>query len=74
MQRINKSELEYVKELGSGTYGTVYHGKWKGSDVAIKRLKPSCFTEGTVEDRLVSTIVFPNYRIIKFSFMLACYL
>nr|GMD78840.1 serine/threonine-protein kinase STE20-like isoform X2 [Ipomoea batatas] len=54
LQRINKSELEYVKELGSGTYGTVYHGKWKGSDVAIKRLKPSCFTEGTVEDRLVA--------------------
>ncbi|XP_019167163.1 PREDICTED: serine/threonine-protein kinase STE20-like isoform X2 [Ipomoea nil] len=54
LQRINKSELEYVKELGSGTYGTVYHGKWKGSDVAIKRLKPSCFTEGTVDNRLVA--------------------
>ncbi|KAM7268045.1 hypothetical protein ACFE04_010211 [Oxalis oulophora] len=52
---IKSSDLEYVKELGSGTYGTVFHGKWKGSDVAIKRLKPSCFAEGSKEqDRLVA--------------------
>ncbi|RAL44364.1 hypothetical protein DM860_011641 [Cuscuta australis] len=54
LQRINRYELEYVKELGCGTYGTVYYGKWKGSDVAIKRLKPSCFADGTMEDRLVA--------------------
>ncbi|KDP32366.1 hypothetical protein JCGZ_13291 [Jatropha curcas] len=55
LQSIRSSDLEYIKELGSGTYGTVYHGKWKGSDVAIKRIKPSCFTEGSLkEDRLVA--------------------
>ncbi|KAA8535051.1 hypothetical protein F0562_030054 [Nyssa sinensis] len=55
LQTIKNSDLEYIKELGSGTYGTVFYGKWKGSDVAIKRLKPSCFTEGAVEeDRLVA--------------------
>ncbi|KAI3709134.1 hypothetical protein L2E82_38893 [Cichorium intybus] len=32
-----------IRELGTGTYGAVYHGKWKGSDVAIKRIKASCF-------------------------------
>ncbi len=65
MQTIKNTDLEYIKELGSGTYGTVFYGKWKGSDVAIKRLKPSCFTEGSLEeDRLVI--------IHTFKFILTC--
>ncbi|KAL8151462.1 hypothetical protein V2J09_021270 [Rumex salicifolius] len=43
LQIIRNEDLEELKELGSGTYGTVYHGKWRGTDVAIKRLKKSCF-------------------------------
>lgn len=59
LQTIKNSDLEYIKELGSGTYGTVYHGKWKGSDVAIKKIKPSCFGEGLLEeDRLVISHLF----------------
>ncbi|XP_043702803.1 uncharacterized protein LOC122652974 isoform X2 [Telopea speciosissima] len=53
LQNIRNSDLEEIRELGSGTYGTVYYGKWKGSDVAIKRIKPSCFTGGE-EDRLIA--------------------
>ncbi|XP_042510320.1 uncharacterized protein LOC122085802 [Macadamia integrifolia] len=53
LQAIKNSDLENIRELGSGTYGTVYYGKWKGSDVAIKRIKPSCFTGGE-EDRLIA--------------------
>lgn len=44
LQLINNDDLEELKELGSGTFGTVYHGKWRGTDVAIKRIKKSCFT------------------------------
>ncbi|XP_052183976.1 uncharacterized protein LOC127796001 [Diospyros lotus] len=55
LQDIKNCDLEYVKELGSGTYGTVLYGKWKGSDVAIKKFKPSCFAEGAPEcERLVA--------------------
>ncbi|KAG6510515.1 hypothetical protein ZIOFF_028539 [Zingiber officinale] len=43
-QIIKNEDLEELRELGSGTYGTVYHGKWRGTDVAIKRIKKSCFT------------------------------
>ncbi|XP_066363593.1 uncharacterized protein [Miscanthus floridulus] len=44
LQIIKDEDLEELRELGSGTFGTVYHGKWRGSDVAIKRIKKSCFT------------------------------
>ncbi|XP_078443811.1 uncharacterized protein LOC144713176 isoform X1 [Wolffia australiana] len=44
LQIIKNSDIEELEELGSGTFGTVYHGKWRGSDVAIKRISTSCFT------------------------------
>ncbi|KAL3637610.1 hypothetical protein CASFOL_018778 [Castilleja foliolosa] len=44
LQIIKNDDLEELRELGAGTFGTVYHGKWRGSDVAIKRIKKSCFT------------------------------
>ncbi|KAD1859316.1 hypothetical protein E3N88_34911 [Mikania micrantha] len=43
LQIIRNEDLEELKELGSGTFGTVYYGKWRGTDVAIKRIKKSCF-------------------------------
>jgi serine/threonine protein kinase len=63
--------LEEIRELGHGTYGSVYHGKWKGSDVAIKRIKASCFAgkpserERLIEDfwkeaLLLSSLHHPN--------------
>ncbi|GJX16966.1 hypothetical protein Tco_0217798 [Tanacetum coccineum] len=30
------ADLEELRELGSNTFGTVYHGKWRGIDVTIK--------------------------------------
>lgn len=43
LQIIKNADLEELRELGSGTFGTVFHGKWRGTDVAIKRIKKSCF-------------------------------
>ncbi|KAL5729519.1 mitogen-activated protein kinase kinase kinase [Ranunculus cassubicifolius] len=55
LQTIKNSDLEDIRELGSGTYGKVFYGKWKGSDVAIKRIKPTCFSGGQLEeDRLIA--------------------
>ncbi|KAH7422997.1 hypothetical protein KP509_12G034700 [Ceratopteris richardii] len=55
LQIIRNCDLEELTELGSGTFGTVYHGKWRGTDVAIKRIKASCFNGRQPErDRLVA--------------------
>ncbi|XP_050222955.1 uncharacterized protein LOC126673046 [Mercurialis annua] len=55
LQVIKNGDLEELRELGSGTFGTVYHGKWRGSDVAIKRLKKNCFSgRSSEQERLTS--------------------
>ncbi|XP_016541788.2 serine/threonine-protein kinase pakA isoform X1 [Capsicum annuum] len=54
LQIIKNADLEELRELGSGTYGTVYHGKWRGTDVAIKRIKRACFYgKSSQEERLI---------------------
>lgn len=64
---IKNEDLEELRELGSGTFGTVYHGKWRGTDVAIKRIKKSCFIgRSSEQDRLVNaTILLFLFLIIK---------
>lgn len=55
LQTIKNADLEELRELGTGTFGTVYHGKWRGTDVAIKRIKSSCFSGRPSErDRLIA--------------------
>ncbi|XP_052170333.1 uncharacterized protein LOC127786741 isoform X2 [Diospyros lotus] len=71
LQIIKNDDLEELWELGSGTYGTVYHGKWRGTDVAIKRIKNSCFAGRSSEQErltkdfwreahILSTLHHPN--------------
>ena len=57
-QIIKYADLEELQELGSGTFGTVYHGKWRGTDVAIKRIKKSCFAgRNSEQERLVGSFL-----------------
>ncbi|TVU28876.1 hypothetical protein EJB05_20412 [Eragrostis curvula] len=55
LQTIKNDDLEEIRELGSGTYGAVFYGKWRGCDVAIKRIKASCFAGRPSErERLIA--------------------
>lgn len=59
-QIIENNDLEELRELGSGTFGTVYHGKWRGTDVAIKRINDRCFTgKPSEQERMVWLFLFP---------------
>ncbi|XP_042393687.1 uncharacterized protein LOC121984680 isoform X3 [Zingiber officinale] len=54
LQVIKNNDLEELQELGSGSFGTVYHGKWRGTDVAIKRINDRVFSGNSSEqDRAV---------------------
>ncbi|KAF4350017.1 hypothetical protein F8388_017595 [Cannabis sativa] len=65
LQAIKDEDLEELRELGSGTFGTVYHGKWRGTDVAIKRIKKSCFTgRSSEQERLVMARYFVLYAMV----------
>ena len=58
-QIISNEDLEDLREMGSGAFGTVFHGRWKGTDVAIKRIKNSCFMLPSPQaDKLVSLYKF----------------
>lgn len=68
-QIIKNEDLEELIELGSGTFGTVYHGKWRGTDVAIKRIKKSCFTgRSSEQERLVRLQLFFCLKLHRFGF------
>jgi hypothetical protein len=57
MQTIKNDDLEEIKELVSGTCEAIFHGKWRGCDVAVKRIKASCFAGRPSErERLVWSI------------------
>ncbi|KAL3634417.1 hypothetical protein CASFOL_021471 [Castilleja foliolosa] len=65
LQIIKNADLEEQQELGSGTFGTVYHGKWRGTDVAIKRIKKSCFAGGSSEQERLTKDFWREAKIIS---------
>ncbi|KAL2540737.1 Protein kinase superfamily protein with octicosapeptide/Phox/Bem1p domain [Abeliophyllum distichum] len=65
LQTIKNADLEELRELGSGTYGTVYHGKWRGSDVAIKRIKKACFSGRSSEQERLTQDFWREARILS---------
>ncbi|XP_038723559.1 uncharacterized protein LOC120015281 isoform X2 [Tripterygium wilfordii] len=65
LQIIKNADLEELQELGSGTFGTVYHGKWRGTDVAIKRIKKSCFSGKSSEQERLTKDFWREARILS---------
>ena len=44
---IELKDLEIGKVIGKGSFGTVNRGKWKGKDVAVKRMKTAGYVSMT---------------------------
>ncbi|KAI3459613.1 hypothetical protein Pfo_016276 [Paulownia fortunei] len=65
LQIISNADLEDLQELGSGTFGTVYHGKWRGTDVAIKRIKKSCFAGRSSEQERLTKDFWREAKILS---------
>ncbi|KAG8372740.1 hypothetical protein BUALT_Bualt12G0098200 [Buddleja alternifolia] len=65
LQIIKNADLEDLQELGSGTFGTVYHGKWRGTDVAIKRIKKSCFAGRSSEQERLNKDFWREAKILS---------
>ncbi|CAK7336216.1 unnamed protein product [Dovyalis caffra] len=65
LQIIKNADIEEVQELGSGTFGTVYYGKWRGTDVAIKRIKRSCFSGNSSEHERLTRDFWREARILS---------
>ncbi|XP_056168668.1 uncharacterized protein LOC115694020 isoform X2 [Syzygium oleosum] len=65
LQIIKNADLEELQELGSGTFGTVYHGKWRGTDVAIKRIKNSCFAGRSSEQERMTKDFWREAKILS---------
>ena len=59
---INYEEIQILEKLGEGTFGEVYRGKWRGGDVAVKRL----FTKNPAEKILFElkkeSLIMSNLR------------
>ncbi|XP_074632559.1 uncharacterized protein LOC141890922 [Acropora palmata] len=44
--------LEFLKEIGKGSYGIVYRAKWNGEEVAAKRFHPILFENGVCQESM----------------------
>lgn len=62
---IDIKDIEFGQRIGIGSYGEVYRGKWRGTEVAIKRFLEQKLSISTVRDfrlevSLLSKLRHPN--------------
>ncbi|XVF29173.1 hypothetical protein REPUB_Repub15cG0097200 [Reevesia pubescens] len=65
LQIIRDVDVEELQELGWGTFGIVYYAKWRGTDVAFKRIKESCFSGRSSEQERLTNELWREARILS---------
>jgi serine/threonine protein kinase len=77
VQKIEWKDLSVRQILGSGNYGDVYEGTWRGTPVAVKKLKLSVGEFQQMiplliqESSLISKLRHPNIVLCTFADILA---
>jgi len=69
--QIDMSELMFEKEIGAGSFGTVYKGQWKSWTVAIKQLKNAVSEDSDeykdfVREAELMTKLRPHDNVVRF--------
>ncbi|XP_020103139.1 serine/threonine-protein kinase CTR1-like isoform X1 [Ananas comosus] len=59
---ISWDELEMKERVGAGSFGTVYHAEWHGSDVAVKVLTEQDFREDQLKEFLREVAIMKRVR------------
>ncbi|XP_010914324.1 serine/threonine-protein kinase CTR1 isoform X2 [Elaeis guineensis] len=59
---ISWDELEMKERIGAGSFGTVYHAEWHGSDVAVKVLTYQDFGEDQLKEFLREVAIMKRVR------------
>ena len=45
ISQIDSNQLQFIKMIGSGSFGQVWKGKWRQTQVAIKQVKQDVINE-----------------------------
>lgn len=66
---IMESELDIRAEVGSGAYGSVYKSKYRGTDVAVKKLNITGIPEQVLKEfykelKLLKSMRHPNITLL----------
>lgn len=55
-------ELEFMAEIGKGSYGVVFQAKWRGQDVAVKKLNGQNVTPEEKNEYLQEILLMKHLR------------
>ena len=66
VQRTIASEINFIKYIGGGRFGQVFHASWRGDDVAVKMFKTTEEASWRREHDIFNTILLRHENILGF--------
>lgn len=60
--KIDSDQLIFKQEIGRGSFGQVFKGTWRGTEVAIKRIPANCMREADTKDFMKEAFILRQLR------------
>jgi hypothetical protein len=60
--KIDSDQLVLKQEIGRGSFGQVFKGVWRGTEVAIKRIPANCIRESETRDFMKEAFIMRQLR------------